>query len=484
VTFTTLTFVLFLVTVFFLYWGLRRRTAQNVLLVLASFVFYAWWDYRFTVLMLISGVTDFLVGLGLGKAVRRPSRRLLLLTSLVVNLGMLGFFKYFGFFVETFQALLERLGYQPHPVTLRIVLPVGISFYTFQTLSYTLDIYRGALRPTRRFIDYMSYVTFFPQLVAGPIERAGRLLPQFSADRRFDYHSAAEGGRLILWGFVKKLVIADNMAVIVDAVYADPTAGTGPQLLLATVAFAFQIYCDFSGYSDIAIGTGRLFGINLTRNFAYPYFSLSLAEFWRRWHISLSTWFRDYVYIPLGGSQRSRPRRAANVVATFTLSGLWHGASWNFIIWGGLNGVVALPSLFGRRGSRGPPSEIPGGERTLPSMRSLLAMGVTFAVICFGWVFFRAGSLSDAILILERIGQDAVSLRAYAGVRHVLSAYDRLSLVLLAVFVAVEWLQRRHLHPLDLPRWPVWGRWGVYSGLLWLTLLRQGPGFEFIYFQF
>lgn len=484
-TFTTLTFAVFLVAVFSAYWLLKRRTAQNVLLVVASFVFYAWWDYRFTVLMLISALTDFLVGRGLRGAVRTSHRRLLLGASLLVNLGMLGFFKYFGFFVESFQALLEQLGYQQDPVTLRVVLPVGISFYTFQTMSYTLDIYRGAMRPSDRFIDYLAYVTFFPQLVAGPIERARQLLSQFSADRRFEYHSAVDGGRLILWGLVKKVLIADNMAVIVDAMYADPGAWTGPQLLLATVAFAFQIYCDFSGYSDIAIGTGRLFGINLTRNFAYPYFSLSLAEFWRRWHITLSTWFRDYVYIPLGGSSGSRPRRALNVMATFALSGLWHGASWNFIVWGSLNGAGVLPTML-RRGDppRITPAHTPGGERLLPTLRSFLAMVATFGVICLGWVFFRAGSLSDAMLILGQIGRDALSLRAYTGVRYVLSPYDRWSLVILVVFVAVEWVQRRHLHPLVLPSWPAWARWSLYTGLLWLTLLRQGPGFDFIYFQF
>ncbi|MDP8287990.1 MAG: MBOAT family O-acyltransferase, partial [Candidatus Electryonea clarkiae] len=308
--FNSFVFALFLPIVLTLYWGLQRKQIawQNGFLLLISYIFYGWWDYRFLSLIFISSLVDYFTGLRLGREERPKQRKILLLISLTVNLGLLGFFKYYGFFVESFAEMISWFGFKPNISSLRVILPVGISFYTFQTLSYSIDIYRRKLEPTRDAISFFAFVSFFPQLVAGPIERAKNLLPQFFARRRFEMDNVKDGMRQMLWGFLKKTVIADNIAVHVDAIYNNHTAHDGFTLFIATFFFAIQIYCDFSGYSDIAIGVARLFGFKLMRNFAYPYFSRDIGEFWRRWHISLSSWFRDYVYIPLGGSRVEKPR--------------------------------------------------------------------------------------------------------------------------------------------------------------------------------
>ncbi len=334
--FTTLTFVLFCLLVFAVYWALRDRRWQNAFLLIMSYVFYGWWDWRFCGLMLLSSLIDFVISLRLDQTGSPRKRRALLSASLGCNLALLGTFKYYGFFVENLCAALTQLGLDLHLTTYQIVLPVGISFYTFQTLSYTIDVYRRQLEPTRSLIDYLAFVSFFPQLVAGPIERASHLLPQFASPRSFDPLIARDGLRLILWGMAKKILVADRLAIIVDQIYGSVGTAHGPLLAFGTVCFAFQIYCDFSAYSEIAKGTGQLFGIRLMRNFAYPYFSQSLGEFWRRWHISLSTWFRDYVYIPLGGSKVSAFRMRFNLLATFLISGFWHGAAWRFLVWGAI----------------------------------------------------------------------------------------------------------------------------------------------------
>jgi len=485
-TVTSLTYVAFLGIVFAAYWTVGRRRAQNALLVVASYAFYAWWDWRFCSLMAVSTLVDYFVGLGLARTERPHRRRALLVVSLVCNLGLLGFFKYSDFFISNFQALIESLGLRSSGYTLRLILPVGISFYTFQTLSYSIDVFRRRIEPTRAFIDYCAYVTFFPQLVAGPIERAGRLLPQFHAPRRFDRALAEDGCRRILWGFCKKMILADGLSVLVEHYYGNAAARSGPGLALATVCFAFQIYCDFSAYSDIATGTARLFGFRLMRNFAYPYLSQSLAEFWRRWHISLSTWFRDYLYIPLGGSRCSRPRRAFSILATFTVSGFWHGAAWHFVVWGFLNGLGILPTALRNRPTLRA-TDTPGGESLLPRLAVLGRILLTFALVCVMWVFFRAHDLSQAALILYRIGSDALRLEAWReAVAYILdeSMVMRV-LLLLAGFVVVEWFQRRREHPLELPRWPRWLRWATYTALVWVTLdLGTRETGEFIYFQF
>lgn len=486
-TFTTFTFVLFLTLVCGVYWMLGRR-AQNLLLLVSSYFFYGWWDYRFCALMLISSVVDYWVAIGLDHFGRRSTRRWLLGVSLGVNLGMLGFFKYVNFFAENLTQLLGSLGWQTDPLLLEVVLPVGISFYTFQTLSYTLDTYFGKIRSSREFIAYMAYVSFFPQLVAGPIERAARLLPQFLAERRFDYTIATDGGRQILWGFVKKMVIADNLAMVVDAAYRNPAAAGGLPLAFATVCFAFQIYCDFSGYSDIAIGTAKLFGIDLMRNFANPYFSQDVAEFWRRWHISLSTWFRDYVFIPLGGSRGGRWTTAWNIMITFVVSGFWHGASWTFIVWGALNGLAMLPGVFraGSKRAKLGSRDTPGGEGLVAGPATVARILTTFAFACLTWVFFRAATIGDAMVILRSIGGDALSSQSWIDFGTYFSRLARGGplMIHLGIFVAVEWLQRRRHHALDLD-WPRPLRWLVYTVLLY-DLVGFGTYGQnsFIYFQF
>ncbi len=487
VTFASLTFFLFLPIVFALHWVQRRGSTQNIVLVLASYVFYGWWDYRFCGLMLLSSLVDFGIGLALGACTGDKTRRLWLGLSLAFNLGLLGFFKYFNFFHENLLRLAQAIGWQLNAGTLEIILPVGISFYTFQSLSYSIEVYRRRLEPTRNLIHYLAFVSFFPQLVAGPIERATCLLPQFGARRVFDEQQAREGLRQILWGLAKKLVLADRLAAFVNATYADPTSAGGPALALATVCFAFQIYCDFSAYSDIAIGTARLFGIELSRNFAYPYFAQNPAEFWRRWHISLSTWFRDYVYVPLGGNRTTPWRRAVNVLVTFLLSGLWHGAAWRFLCWGGIHGTAVIAV----RASRPQPSaheDIPGGESMLPSPRVLLRILSTFSIVCFGWIFFRAANMSQAWQIIYRILADAASPAAYNTLLATLNSDPTLrsTLLLLGAFVVLEWIQRKETHALRLTTWPVPFRWAVYSLLIWggLNLMPTDQVDPFIYFAF
>ncbi len=488
-TFTTLTFVVFLVVVFALYWLVERPALQNLLLVVASYFFYGWWDYRFCGLMFLSSTIDYAVGLGLERLRGFPKRRhLLLVGSVAANLGLLGFFKYFNFFVENLQRVLAALGWTISPMTLRLVLPVGISFYTFQSLSYVLDVYRGQIPATHRFLDYLAYVSFFPQLVAGPIERGTNLLPQFQRARRFDPDQAADGCRQMLWGFFKKMVIADNLAPLVERVYAQPGESAGGALLAATVFFAFQIYSDFSAYSDIASGTARCFGFSLMRNFAYPYFAQDLGEFWRRWHISLTTWFRDYVYWPMGGSRVPPVRRAGNILATFLLSGLWHGASWNYVLWGLINGLAVLPSLLRKKHRVLKVTDIPGGEERLPAPMVGLRMAATFAVVCCGWIFFRAQSLSDAWLILKKAAVALPSLDGPAWAWNLCQVESPLGawlLLLLALLIGLEWSQRRQLHPLSVARWPIGLRWACYFALA-LSVLMAGTfnSGQFIYFQF
>jgi len=476
--FTTLTFLIFLVTVFALYWGVGTRRAQNLLLVIAGYIFYGWWDWRFCLLMFAASFLDFFVGLGLNKVDDPRGRKLLLICGLTGNLGMLGFFKYFNFFAENFQALATTLGWHVDPITLKVVLPVGISFYTFQTMSYSIDIYRRKMRGTTQLLDYLAFVSFFPQLVAGPIERATHLLPQFFKERVFSDEQARSGCKQALWGLFKKMVIADNLAPIVDAAFSNPGSYNGAELALATFGFAIQIYCDFSGYSDIAIGAARLFGFELVRNFAYPYFSQSVGEFWRRWHISLSTWFKDYVYFPLGGSRVGKPRMAMNVMITFLLSGLWHGASWNFIIWGGLNGLGVLPEIL-RPHARRTAGEIPAD---VPGVKAILKILGTFAFVCVAWIFFRAPTFGDAISVLKRI---ATAFVAPAGGLLKYDETDSRVWFAIALLFGAEWLKRSEWHPLARLRWPQPVRWAAYSVLLWVVLYLGTFGSSpFIYFQF
>ena len=476
--FNSLTFAAFLPIVFVLYWFLAHRNlrCQNLLIVAASYVFYGWWDWRFLSLIIISSLTDYLIGLGLGKTARPSARKVLLVVSILVNLGLLGFFKYSNFFIDSLVDALRVVGVKAHISTLRLILPVGISFYTFQTLSYTIDVYRGKILPTRDMAAFFAFVSFFPQLVAGPIERAKNLLPQFEGKRTFNDENASDGLKQIVWGLFKKVAVADMCAPLVDEIFGASSYAdlSGSTLVTGAVLFAVQIYCDFSGYSDMAIGIARLFGFSLKRNFAYPYFSRDVAEFWRRWHISLSTWFRDYVYIPLGGGKGRLPTRVRNVMITFLVSALWHGANWTFVAWGFIHGAFyVFLMLIGRHKDN---TGVVAGNRLLPAPRVLLNMLVTFSLITMAWVFFRAESLSRAVEYLSCI----ISLSTFS----LPPARFALPLLLVMCLIVAEWLQRNRPHPLQLIGWPRLARWSVYYLVLLVTLALHGENQPFIYFQF
>ena len=400
--FNSLDFAVFLPIVFALYWFVTNHNLklQNALIVAASYVFYGWWDWRFLSLIIFSTLVDYSIGRRLKNEQKQSTRKILLWTSIIVNLGFLGFFKYYNFFLDNFIAAFSLFGQEIQPNTLNIILPVGISFYTFQTLSYTIDVYKKKLEPTEDFIAFSAFVCFFPQLVAGPIERATNLLPQFYKKRTFEHDRALDGMRQILWGLFKKIVIADNCAEYANLIFNNYQDYNGGTLLLGAIFFTFQIYGDFSGYSDIAIGTSRLFGFDLKQNFATPYFSRDIAEFWRRWHISLSTWFRDYLYIPLGGSRGGTWMKVRNTFI-FLVSGFWHGANWTFIMWGGLNALYFLPLLLLKRNRTN--LGVVAEGRVLPSLRELFQMGITFLLTVVAWVFFRSDSLNQAFEIIYSI---------------------------------------------------------------------------------
>lgn len=480
--FASLAYLLFLPVVFGLYHLSPGRRLQNAVLLGASCVFYGWWDWRFCGLMLGAATADYVLVLGMGTGMSRVRRRVCLGLSLTVNLGLLGFFKYFNFFADSLVILAAMVGLEVDAVTLGVVLPVGISFYTFQTLSYVIDVYRGRLEASRDLLAYLTYVCFFPQLVAGPIERATDLLPQFLRDRVFCGAAAGEGCRFLLWGLMKKMLLADNLGAIVEGTYANPAQMSAAALAMATLAFSAQIYLDFSAYSDIAVGSARLFGVRLSRNFAYPYFSQSLGEFWRRWHISLSTWFRDYVFIPLGGSRGTLGLTLRNLVVTAFLSGLWHGAAWHFAAWGLMHGLgLAVERFVGHRtiavGS-------PAGEGWIPSAAVAWRVFRTFTLVTVGWVFFRAASLADAGHILRTVAAGVVAPGFYGDLGSIVRANLGLWVGLL-VFGLWEWSNRGAWMPLALARWPRAVRWAGYTVLVWLTLMfgtRQVA--EFIYFQF
>ena len=396
--FNSIDFAIFLPIVFVLYWLVLKNQLrlQNVLLLLASYIFYGWWDWRFLSLILFSTIVDFCIGLYLKKSSNIITRNYLLWTSVLVNIGLLMFFKYFNFFIDNFVSAFTFFGSEIQSNTLNIILPVGISFYTFQTLSYTIDVYKGRLEPTDNFIQFATFVSFFPQLVAGPIERAKNLLPQFNVKRHFDPNFAMSGVYLIIWGLFKKVVVADNCAFFVNQIFNGSADFSSMELFLGAVLFGFQIYGDFSGYSDIAIGVARLFGFSLMLNFSFPYFSRSIAEFWRRWHISLSTWFRDYVYIPLGGSRSSKYVNVRNVFIVFLVSGFWHGANWTFIIWGAIHALLFLPLLLANKNRT-------YVNETKMSLTQLPKIVLTFVLVTLAWVFFRADTANDAFLYITDI---------------------------------------------------------------------------------
>ncbi len=479
--FNSIDFAIFLPIVFALYWFVTNGNLrlQNSLVVVSSYVFYGWWDWRFLSLILCSTIVDYLVGRKLKNEESSFKRKVLLWTSILVNLGFLGFFKYFNFFLDNFISAFSFFGAEIETNSLNIILPVGISFYTFQTLSYTIDVYRRKLEPTKDFVAFAAFVGFFPQLVAGPIERATNLLPQFCNKRTFDYSKAVDGMRQILWGLFKKIVIADNCAEYANLIFDNSTDYSGSTLALGAVFFAFQIYGDFSGYSDIAIGTSRLFGFNLMRNFAFPYFSRDIAEFWRRWHISLSTWFRDYLYIPLGGSRGNNLMRARNIFAIFIVSGLWHGANWTFVIWGALNAIFFLPLLLTKK-NRNHIDTIAKG-RLLPTFRELVLMLVTFGLTVFAWVFFRAENVGHAL-------QFASDMLQHPGSFLSLDVYWKYKTIiaLIGLFLIVEWAGRENQYAIEkfALKWKRPLRHAMYYSIVVTILWFGGKEQQFVYFQF
>ena len=475
--FNSIDFFIFLPVVFCLYWTLRNLRVQNLLIVVASYFFYGWWDWRFLLLILLSTLVDYSVGLGLS-ATRNPSKRKCLLwLSIIVNLGVLGFFKYYNFFLENFISAFSFFGNEISTSSLNIILPVGISFYTFQTLSYTIDVYREKLAPTKDLVAFSAFVSFFPQLIAGPIERATHLLPQFYSKRTFDCAVASDGMRQILWGLFKKVVIADNCAVIVNEVFSHSSEFSGSTLLLGVLCFSFQIYGDFSGYSDIAIGTSRLFGFDLMQNFAFPYFSRDIAEFWRRWHISLSTWFRDYLYIPLGGSHGKPSARIRNIFIIFVVSGFWHGASWTFIVWGAMNALYFIPLLLTKR-NRSNIGTVADGKK-LPSFRDVGSILATFCLTSLTWVFFRAESVGSAMRYIGGIFSPSLFSAPEVEI-------DKLGWYIL-LFIILEWSGRHQQYAIENVglSWSRPLRWTMYIGILFFIVSWGGDGNQtFIYFQF
>ena len=397
--FNSLEFLFFLPTVFIVYWNILSKSLkkQNSFILLSSYIFYGWWDWRFLTLIAMSTIIDYFVGLGIYNAVENNTKKFYLWISIFFNLSILGFFKYFDFFINSWVDFLLLIGFEnQNTISLELILPVGISFYTFQTMSYSIDIYYNKLKPNKDFISFATFVSFFPQLVAGPIERAKNLLPQINSTRSFRYMQGIEGLRLILWGLFKKVVIADTLSMHVNMIFEDYTSYNGGVLLLGLIYFSFQIYCDFSGYSDIAIGTAKLFGLELMSNFRFPYFAKSLPQFWKRWHISLSTWFRDYLYIPLGGSKRGKIITIRNLFIVFVVSGMWHGASWTFIIWGLIHVIFYIPSFL-IYDNHFYEKEINNKKSFSKSFKNLFQIGLTFFITTLSWVFFRSENINDAL---------------------------------------------------------------------------------------
>jgi len=476
--FNSIDFALFLPLVFILYWFATKKNLklQNALIVIASYVFYGWWDWRFLSLIIFSTLVDYTIGIYLGKETNKNKRKILLWISILVNLGFLGYFKYYNFFLDNFISAFSFFGHPINARSLNIILPVGISFYTFQTLSYSIDVYRKKLEPTADIISFAAFVSFFPQLVAGPIERATNLLPQFYKKRHFNYSRAVDGLRQILWGLFKKVVIADNCAAIVNTIFDNHQDYSGSTLLLGAIFFAFQIYGDFSGYSDIAIGTARLFGFNLKQNFAFPYFSRDIAEFWRRWHISLSTWFRDYLYIPLGGSRGSKSKVIRNVFIIFIVSGFWHGANWTFIIWGALNAIYFLPLLLANKNRNH--IEVVAFNKKYPSIKTLLNILLTFGLTTLAWIFFRAENINHAFQYIKGICN--TSLFSIPEIR------PTDLIILLISFIGIEWLGRRNQYALETfgLKWKTPIRICFYYVLIFLIFWFSGNDQTFIYFQF
>lgn len=472
--FNSLAYGIFLPVVFIIYWAVPNKYRWPLLLI-SSYYFYMSWNPKYVILILLATGVSYKAAILVEESSSEKKKKAILLTALIVCLGILFVFKYFNFFSNTVIEVFKRFSIQLHPVTLKLILPVGISFYTFQTLSYVIDVYKGKEKACRNFGVYAAFISFFPQLVAGPIERTGNLLPQITSEKKFDYEEAAYGLKLMAWGYFKKLVIADVTAGYVDAAFASIETCTGLDLFLSIIFFSFQIYCDFSGYSDIAIGSARLMGIKLMRNFNSPYYSHSIKEVWTRWHISLSTWFRDYVYIPLGGSRCSRLRRDFNLVVTFLLSGLWHGAAWTYVVWGGINGVgqIIEEKLFGKR-----------EYKRLGSVISCIAV---FVFWNFSLVFFRAETVTKALMYIKKF---LMCLRYPSQFKQTALGFDKPESMYCIFFIIILMIFDYASLKTDVIKWissrkPA-VRWTVYLLTVWVILAFMPPvnTSEFVYFQF
>ncbi len=481
--FNSIEFFIFLPIVFFLYWFAfnKNHRVQNLLLLGASYFFYGWWSWKFLILLALSTLLDYCYGFGVA-SVNKKKSQLFLWLSVINNFGVLGIFKYYNFFATEFQHAFHSAGVDFSPVLLQVALPVGISFYTFHGMSYVFDIYRGVRKPVSNFVEYAVFVCFFPLLVAGPIERANHLLPQIQRKRAFNYDQAVDGAKMILWGMFKKVVIADSLATFVDTIFSPGNTYSGSTHLLGAAFFAFQIYCDFSAYSEIALGVAKQFGIELLKNFNYPYFSRDIAEFWRRWHISLSSWFRDYLYIPLGGSKVGRGRRVLNTFIIFIVSGFWHGASWNFIVWGALNALYIIPLIWTGKNRTNLDTVAKG--RTLPTFKELMMMILTFFLAALAWIFFRAKTLGLAWVFLRRIfSRSLFTVPYFPGIG--LSYSVCLYLVLL---LFMEWRGRFDNYPLEkvVIKATPYVNWGFYSLMILMifSYSNQNVVKQFIYFQF
>ena len=478
--FNSFDFLLFLPIVYLLYWFLFNKNLlfQNLLVLLASYFFYGWWSWKFMLLLALSTLLDYFYGFYVASPNRKKAKIFLWL-SIINNLGILGVFKYYNFFATQFQHGLSKMGFHTNPLFLNIALPIGISFYTFHGMSYVFDIYRGNQKPVSNFIDYALFVSFFPLLVAGPIERASHLLPQVQKKRYFNYTQAVEGCRLMLWGMFKKVVVADSISIFVDTSFNNYSNFNGFSLILATIGFSFQIYCDFSGYSDIAMGTAKLFGFELLSNFKFPYFSRDIAEFWRRWHISLSSWFRDYLYIPLGGSKIGKTKAIINTFIIFLVSGFWHGASWNFIIWGGIHACGFLPLLLLKK-NRQYISDTVAYNKSYPNIKEIYQMTITFLFVNFAWIFFRMHNIVDGVGFIKRIISDSIN-----NPLQYLYKPDGISIFLYIVpLILLDWYFRRDERTLKAPNNKAI-RIAVYFFLSILIFSFWGNSSNsFIYFQF
>jgi len=477
--FNSIEFLIFLPIVFLLYWFVFQQNlkAQNFFLLAVSYLFYAWWDWRFLFLLIFCTAINYLAGILLANE-NQKNRGLILGIACIISIGLLGVFKYFNFFIDNFINAFALVGIHLQPRTLNIILPVGISFFTFKALSYTIDVYRNRLQPTKDIISFFAFVGFFPQLLAGPIDRATTLLPQFYTKRTFKYEQAVDGMRQILWGFFKKIVIADNCAIQVNNIFSNYETLPASYLVLGAVYFSFQIYADFSGYSDIAIGTARLLGFNSMQNFSVPYFSRDIAEFWRRWHISLTSWFRDYLYIPLGGNRGTKYLVVRNTFIIFLVCGFWHGANWTFIFWGFINALYFLPLLLTGKNRNNLDTVAQG--KILPSIKEFFQMGITFALATLAWIFFRADSISQAFSYIGNIFSKTL-------ITYPKGSDGWLIIPLLLVMVLVEWFQRDKEHGLALQNIeiPTVGRWLIYYFLIAFLFLYQVSGEQaFIYFKF